>query len=221
MNNHRTTISRLARVTGGIAVALGIFSLMSATAFAQTVTLTRQLELGMSGTDVSALQAFLGQDNTIYPQGLVTGYFGSLTKSAVSNFQARNGIDSIGRVGPVTMVAINSQMGGMTSGVDNAGPIIANVSVSSGRTNANVSWSTNELAKGVVYYSTSLLSEYELLHSVSISGNVALSDTTLRTGQNVSLSNLQPNTVYYYDIYVTDAYGNVSMTMQSTFATTN
>jgi len=64
---------------------------------ANAATLTRQLELGMRGDDVSSLQTFLAQDVTIYPQGLVTGYFGSLTKSAVSNFQARNGISTVGR----------------------------------------------------------------------------------------------------------------------------
>ncbi|MCL9971914.1 MAG: peptidoglycan-binding protein, partial [Candidatus Pacebacteria bacterium] len=49
-------------------------------------TLERQLEVGMTGTDVSALQTYLAADPTLYPQGLVTGYYGFLTKSAVSNF---------------------------------------------------------------------------------------------------------------------------------------
>src|SRR6185436_15994829 len=73
-------------------------------------TLNRELQKGMSGSDVSALQTFLAQDNTIYPQGLVTGYFGPLTFSAVSNFQSRNGIATVGRVGPITLAEINRQM---------------------------------------------------------------------------------------------------------------
>src|SRR6185436_11962914 len=75
---------------------------------ASAATLDRQLEFGMSGSDVSTLQTFLALDTSIYPQGLVTGYFGPLTRAAVINFQAKNGIATVGRVGPITLVALNS-----------------------------------------------------------------------------------------------------------------
>ena len=55
-------------------------------------TLYRQLQVGSRGADVSSLQTFLAEDPSVYPQGLVTGYFGFLTKSAVSNFQSNNGM---------------------------------------------------------------------------------------------------------------------------------
>jgi peptidoglycan hydrolase-like protein with peptidoglycan-binding domain len=64
----------------------------------------------MSGADVSSLQTFLEKYRTIYPQGMVTGYYGNLTKIAVTNFQKRNNILAIGRVGPVTLLALNAQM---------------------------------------------------------------------------------------------------------------
>src|SRR3989344_7499461 len=47
----------------------------------------RVLSLRMSGSDVSCLQKTLAQDPAIYPEGLVTGYFGSLTQKAVQRWQ--------------------------------------------------------------------------------------------------------------------------------------
>ncbi|HEY6018814.1 MAG TPA: peptidoglycan-binding protein [Candidatus Paceibacterota bacterium] len=189
--------------------------------FVQAATLTRQLEQGMTGSDVGTLQTFLAADNTIYPQGLVTSYFGSLTKSAVSNFQARNGIETVGRVGPVTLAAINAQMsGGISSGGDVTVPILSAIAVSARSTDATISWNTNEQTRGFVYYDTAPLSEYESQHSVTIGGNV-VKDMALSTAHSLNLSGLQANTTYYYDVYVTDASGNASMTMQTTFRTTN
>ena len=201
-------------------VAVMALAFMALPMISHADALNRQLDLGMSGSDVSALQTFLAQDNTIYPQGLVTGYFGMLTQSAVSNFQSRNGLDNVGRVGPLTLSVLNTQMtNGMASSA--AAPYISSVFVSTARNNANVSWNTNEFAKGVVYYSTSPLTTYENANSVNVSGNSTMTDTNFKNAQNVSLQNLQPNTTYYYLIYSTDQNGNVSVTWPSTFQTTN
>ncbi len=211
-----TLQTRLVVGAGLIAGAL----MLIAPLVANADTLTRQLQLGMSGADVSSLQTFLAQDTTIYPQGLVTGYFGILTQTAVSNFQTRNGIASVGRVGPVTLAAINQQMAGGV--VTNAqAPTITNVSVSAGNTSATINWNTDRYAQGVVYYSTTPLVTYEHTNSVDVSGLTAMTDTSLRTTQNVSLQNLQANTTYYYLVYTTDQGGNVSVTWPATFQTTN
>ncbi len=69
--------------------------------------LVRQLGFGMSGDDVKLLQEFLATDPDIYPEGLITGYFGRLTERAVQRFQEKAGIDQVGRVGPQTMSRIN------------------------------------------------------------------------------------------------------------------
>jgi peptidoglycan hydrolase-like protein with peptidoglycan-binding domain len=188
--------------------------------FAIADTLTRPLQVGSQGTDVSALQSFLAQDATLYPQGLVTGYFGFLTKSAVSNFQSRNGIDPVGRVGPITLPVLNAQMAGGMSNTTIA-PSISNISIVRNRTDVSVNWNTNESAKGVVYYSTSPLSTYEQMHSVDGTGAVAMTDANSRMVHSVALSNLQPNTTYYYMIYTTDLNGNVSVTWPASFQTTN
>jgi hypothetical protein len=73
-----------------------------------TGSINSQLEIGMSGPAVTQLQTFLAMDSSIYPEGLVTGYFGSLTRAAVLRFQARYGIDQVGRVGPQTLARINA-----------------------------------------------------------------------------------------------------------------
>lgn len=57
---------------------------------------SRTLRFGSSGEDVSRLQRFLALDPTIYPEGQVTGYYGSLTQAAVQRWQAKFYIVSSG-----------------------------------------------------------------------------------------------------------------------------
>lgn len=56
------------------------------------VAIARHLDLGTSGSDVTELQTYLSRSPAIYPEGLVTGYFGQLTKAAVERFQTAQGI---------------------------------------------------------------------------------------------------------------------------------
>ena len=72
-----------------------------------TLRLIRQMHEGMSGEDVELLQEILSTDPDVYPEGLVTGYFGKLTKNAVKRFQKISGIEQVGVVGPKTMLRIN------------------------------------------------------------------------------------------------------------------
>jgi len=81
---------------------------------APVASIARDLSLGAKGDDVAQLQAFLASDKSIYPEGRVTGYFGSLTQAAVRRFQAKYGISQVGRVGPQTRAKINSMLGGGT-----------------------------------------------------------------------------------------------------------
>lgn len=205
-----------------LSVAFATVALVAMTLpfFAHAEVLNRQLEIGMSGSDVSALQTFLATDATLYPQGLVTGYFGFLTKSAVANFQSRNGLPAVGRVGPATLPVINAQM---ANGVGDANaPIISNINVSLGNTGVAVSYSTNEVARGTVYYSSSPLVLSETPHGVIITGaNSASVDTSLRGSQNIQINGLQANTVYYFMVYTTDASGNVTVSNPSNFRTNN
>lgn len=70
--------------------------------------ITGNLYLGTSGSEVSCLQQFLkNQGADIYPEGFVTGNFGSMTNAAVIKFQAKYGISQTGFVGPLTRTKIN------------------------------------------------------------------------------------------------------------------
>jgi len=76
------------------------------------------LALGSRGKDVTALQNFLkSQGADIYPEGLVTGYYGVLTTAAVGRFQLQNGVvtsasdPGYGYTGPKTRAKINSLLG--------------------------------------------------------------------------------------------------------------
>ena len=216
MNTLHTFAKRAAVAS---ATMLALFVMIVPTT-ASAAVLTRQLELTMKGSDVSTLQTFLALDNTIYPQGLVTGYFGGLTKSAVSNFQARNNIATVGRVGPQTLAVINAQMaGGVVSG-DIDAATITNLSVSRSNTSATVAWNTSEATRGIIYYSTSPLNETEYENTVTVIGaSTAMTDIAYRTSQNIMLSNLQSNTNYYYLVHTTDQSGNVSVSVPMMFTT--
>lgn len=69
-----------------------------------------QLFIGSRSPEVVELQTFLATDRSIYPEGLVTGYFGTLTRAAVIRLQARNGLPQVGSVGPLTRALINSKV---------------------------------------------------------------------------------------------------------------
>ena len=72
------------------------------------------LFLGLKNDDVRYLQSFLSQYPDIYPEGLITGYFGPLTKAAVQRFQCKHNIlcdendSAYGYVGPKTRAKINA-----------------------------------------------------------------------------------------------------------------
>lgn len=63
---------------------------------------------GVRNQDVTNLQEFLKGLPDIYPEGLVTGFYGELTEKAVSRFQTRYGIPPVGTVGPETRLRLNT-----------------------------------------------------------------------------------------------------------------
>ena len=66
------------------------------------LTFLRSLSRGMSGDDVRDLQELLAEDRDVYPEGLITGFFGSLTEKALKKFQGKHGIETVGIFGPQT-----------------------------------------------------------------------------------------------------------------------
>ena len=75
----------------------------------------RHLQKGDSGLDVRHLQEMLIKE-LVYPEALVTGYFGELTENSVKRFQQKHNIVSdgdpmstgFGRIGWTTLSILNS-----------------------------------------------------------------------------------------------------------------
>lgn len=226
MTNNKSISKVSTSVFFGMGIMLAVF-VMGTPSSAMADTLYRQLELGMTGSDISALQTFLAQDPTLYPEGLVTGYFGSLTKSAVARFQLRNGIASVGRVGPATLPVLNFQMmNGTTSGVDVYAPAITSINLGTTNTTATINWTTSDMARGKVYYSTTPLRLSNTFDDnginfiePTVTGNMVKSDDLARTSQSVYISGLSPNTVYFYLVEALDSSNNVSLTLPAYFQT--
>lgn len=61
------------------------------------------LRQGSEGDAVKALQTLLAANPDMYPEGLVTGYFGRATERALKRFQKANDLEQVGRVGPKTL----------------------------------------------------------------------------------------------------------------------
>ena len=83
----------------------------------------RTLMIGMRGEDVRCLQTLLSRDSSIYPEKIVSGYFGPLTQKAVERYQSKIGIvfagsattTGFGAVGAKTRIAI---LGRYVSAID-------------------------------------------------------------------------------------------------------
>ncbi|MCL5733450.1 MAG: carboxypeptidase regulatory-like domain-containing protein [Patescibacteria group bacterium] len=96
----------------GNSVIQGVVSSQGAAIKGAIESFTHRLVIGMSGAEVKSLQELLAQDKSIYPQGIISGYFGALTQKAVERFQekygiAHPGIAGYGEVGPHTMAKLN------------------------------------------------------------------------------------------------------------------
>ncbi len=176
--------------------------------------LTQQLDLGMTNSDVTSLQTFLATNSALYPEKIISGYFGELTAAAVSRFQTANGLPPVGRVGPQTLALINAAMTGQPSpgtGADVWAPTIYPESLSTGTNSATISWTTSDAARSRVMYGTSWPFLYALAPSVSSAGYNATS--------NITLNGLQSRTTYYYVLESIDGSGNIMWTVPKSFMT--
>lgn len=72
-----------------------------------TVKLDARLKIGSGGEEVRLLQKMLASDPALYPEGLITGFYGGLTETAVKRFQAKLKLEQVGVVGPQTLAMIN------------------------------------------------------------------------------------------------------------------
>ena len=72
-------------------------------------SITYALAKGMQNGQVAKLQQVLARYPEIYPEGLITGYFGPATERAVKRFQKKHGLEQVGYVGLKTRTMLNSQ----------------------------------------------------------------------------------------------------------------
>ena len=72
-------------------ITLAVLSAMflASPMLASAASISSTLDIGSTGGDVSTLQTYLATDVALYPQGLVTGYYGALSAAAVQRFQCR------------------------------------------------------------------------------------------------------------------------------------
>jgi hypothetical protein len=86
----------------------------AAVAVAPAALPARTISPGVSNSEVRKLQELLAKDPSLYPEGMVTGYYGKLTQKAVERFQKKYGIVSsgtpestgFGKVGPKTLAKL-------------------------------------------------------------------------------------------------------------------
>jgi len=73
---------------------------------------SQDLYCGLTSPEVKCLQQFLANlGNDIYPEKLITGYYGPLTMAAIKRYQALKGIITTGYFGPLTRAAANYDVG--------------------------------------------------------------------------------------------------------------
>src|SRR3989344_4930996 len=80
----------------------------------EEIKITKELYKGVSGNEVKEVQKFLKQFSEIYPEGLVTGYYGPLTEKAVKKFQEKEGLFATGKIDQTTRIKINEYLAGET-----------------------------------------------------------------------------------------------------------
>lgn len=91
-----------------------------------TIIFTHNLWYGLKNSDITTLQQLLAKDPLIYPENIISGYYGILTRKAVERFQIKHGVVSggtpgttgFGVVGPKTRAKLNEVYGGTTSSLD-------------------------------------------------------------------------------------------------------
>lgn len=136
--------------------------------------ITRTLQDGTQGSDVSGLQYFLkGLGFYTYP--LVTGFFGPITSDAVAAFQENNGIRPIGIVGPRTRAKISQMLGATaitaTGSSTQSTQLLSLVTIASGDLLAYVDTFVARIPRK---YSSTLVNGYDIPTVAEISGMAAV-----------------------------------------------
>ena len=196
----------VADVTAPIISSLSVGSITTTGA---TVTWTTN-EAATSKVYVSATNPASTSSSLTEVAGLVTGHSVALTglASSTTYYVIVTSTDASANL------AVSSQTSFTTATPDMISPIIANVTVTGvATTTGTISWTTNELATGSVYFSTT---------SPAVVGtSMFVAAGSLLGAQSVALTGLSASTTYYYIVTAKDASNNVATDVQRMFTTTN
>lgn len=121
MTNATNNVARVAAAVAGLGLVamsfapfVGAQTTTTTTTTTTSASFTRDLTVGSTGADVTALQTWLISKGFSIPAG-ATGYFGAQTKAAVAAFQAANAITpAAGYFGPITRAKV-AALGGSSS----------------------------------------------------------------------------------------------------------
>lgn len=100
-------------------------AMSGAPASAPAATFTRDLTIGATGADVTALQNWLMASGYSVPAG-ATGYFGVQTQAAVRAYQGAKGLPSTGYFGPLTRASVGSAGSTTTTTTTTGGALCPN-----------------------------------------------------------------------------------------------
>lgn len=111
----KALIKMMAAIVMASALSLGLLTAPQ-TAQAKTVTVSSTYtapKYGQSGSGVKALQYRLNKAGVL-SKSYITGYYGSITRSAVKKFQSRNGLKATGKVDRTTWSRLVKKTGKVT-----------------------------------------------------------------------------------------------------------
>ena len=155
---------------------------------AKQIPIARDLKLGSSGDDVKALQKVLASIAGIYPEKLVTGYYGSLTEKAVGRLQVKYKLTSSGVVSGDTLKKVNE-----LQSESNTAPTISALTITPlSYSSSMVSWKTDQLSTTEIFYSSAPFT--------TTSDKLTVKDMTLSRSHAVEITRLSPSTKYYFTI---------------------
>jgi hypothetical protein len=186
-----------------------------------SVTFTRDLTVGSSGSDVTALQQVLVSKGYLtMPAGTAFGYFGGLTKAAVARWQASVGISpAAGYFGAISRASL-SAAGGISTGGTTVGGTTTGGTTTGGVTGTI----TTPGAEGTIAVTSAPISNSTVYENDKMDGVLAFnvkatgSDVAVQRVNVVLGSDTKEYTKIFQTLYLVDDSGRTlgSIDMNST-----
>lgn len=173
-----------------------------------TATFTRDLTVGSTGADVTALQQILVSKGYLtMPAGTAFGYFGGLTKAAVARWQAAAGVSpAAGYFGAKSRAALSASAGTTTGGTTTGGTTTGGTTTTGGVSGVI----TTPGAEGTLtvtaapisnstLYANDKMDDILAFNAKAIGSDIALQRVRVNLGSNTNLYNQVLQTLYVVD----------------------